>query len=371
MDDHITDSFAEGFVKACFDNGVHEKVAAAMLDSYLEKRAFWNGVANIGRGLWGVGSGMARGAGNVASAAYKMLPHRFVNFNKNPILKSTLAAGEAGAAAVGLDELGKTDTSIGHILNAKTGAGEWMPWDTWGGRNRRSNFDPSQLSSFGPAPMGGGGSNSGSTFSVNGAPSAYTSMKGSRGLYADTHSNTTPGSTPGSNSAANNLSRGIMTTLSASDKDKYNNTITTISGLRQKESEMAKRVAAATDPILRGQLEDARAQIGKEIAGHQGTLRELANKDNAGRTKFYSANQDAIADAIARQNRQVAENRRATELANKKNKSPWEHIESWLTRPKGNWQDQLQEAERLSSQTEQLKNYAKAIEQSTGVRATY
>lgn len=370
MDDHITDSFAEGFVKACFDNGVHEKVAAAMLDSYLEKRAFWNGVANLGRGLWGVGSGMARGAGNVASAAYKMLPHRLVSFNKNPILKSTLAAGEAGAAAVGLDELGKTDTSVGRILHAQTGAGEWMPWDTWGGRNRRSSFDPSQLSSF--SPMGGaGGSDSGSTYNVTDVPSAYTSMKGSRGLYADTHSNNTPGSTPGSNDAANNLSRGIMTTLSASDKDKYNNTITTISGLRQKESEMAKRMASITDPILRGQMENARAQIGKEIAEQQVTLRELADKDNAGRTKFYSANQDAIADAIARQNRQVAETRRANELANKKNKSPWEHVESWLTRPKGNWRDQLQDAERLSNQTQQLKDYAKAIEQSTGVRSTY
>lgn len=66
----ITEEFVHGFVKACFDAGLHEKQASVLLDAYIaatdggmEKDAFWRGAAKLlGKGLAGAGAvGLAGG----------------------------------------------------------------------------------------------------------------------------------------------------------------------------------------------------------------------------------------------------------------------------------------------------------------------
>lgn len=120
------DFFVHGFARACFDAGLHEKQASALLTAYMEstsngmeKEAFWRGIgmALKGLGTAGVGAiaGIGRGAGQIASLPFK---------HPKATLKGLGALGGLGAAGAGiygLNRLANSDTAVGRFTGDMLG----------------------------------------------------------------------------------------------------------------------------------------------------------------------------------------------------------------------------------------------------------
>lgn len=121
------DFFVHGFARACFDAGLHEKQASALLTAYMEstsngmeKEAFWRGIgmALKGLGTAGVGAlaGIGRGAGQIASLPFK---------HPKAALKGLGALGGLGAAGAGiygLNRLANSDTAVGRFAGDMLGS---------------------------------------------------------------------------------------------------------------------------------------------------------------------------------------------------------------------------------------------------------